>query len=81
MLSDDDQDLYDSIFTAAMECHNTAMEVDDQWGKAISGLMMAILNGWERNPKEFPERVIAETWNLAFRWYELTGGSDEPSVV
>ena len=79
-LSQADQDLYDSIFTAAMEIHHKATEEPkDGWGLAIASLMMAILNGWERDRGNFPDRVVAEAWNIAFAWYELTGADGVPT--
>lgn len=82
-LSETDQEMYDVIFTAALDMREKAnQDPIDKWGMAISGLMMAVLNGWERDPKGFPDRVVAEGWNMAYAWWELTSGgvADVPAL-
>lgn len=74
-LSETDQEIYDVIFTAALDMRDKAQqEPKDPWGMAISGVMMSILNGWERDPKNFPPQVVTETFGLAYSWWELTAG-------
>lgn len=65
---------YDIVFDAATTMFRAGKETGQAFTMDIARLMYAVINDWEKNPRETNLAVIAGVLDLAVAWNKVVNG-------